>query len=222
MSVSLAMFYIQPRLLNLFTHHLRVNRLATFSEIYAYQGEGTCAADGMCQEKCPVKINTGSLIKSIRAEQMKDMKAASSGAMVCADSYSPHSRRGPSYSDSKGIHRVQLQACLCVYYTPVYFISSEAFLCLQTLANNFGTFTSIVPPFLNLVDFAHRLVGPKPLEFLSGTLNRGSNHIVPAWNEYMPKVPHHHTISTTLLFCPRSNPSYCCAQNYVNISPHLP
>lgn len=64
--------------------------------------------------------------------------------------------------------------------------------CLQTLANNFGAFTSIVPPFLNLVDFAHRLVGPKPLEFLSGTLNRGSNHIVPAWNEYMPKVPHLH------------------------------
>ena len=30
---------------------------------YAYDGEQTCAADGMCQEKCPVKINTGDLIK---------------------------------------------------------------------------------------------------------------------------------------------------------------
>lgn len=57
-------------------------RLKDFREIYSYQGEGTCAADGMCQEKCPVKINTGELIKSIRAEQMKDMKAASGGAMV--------------------------------------------------------------------------------------------------------------------------------------------
>ena len=59
-----------------------VHRLTDFRTIYAYQGEGTCAADGMCQEKCPVKINTGELIKSIRAEQMKDMKTASGGAMV--------------------------------------------------------------------------------------------------------------------------------------------
>jgi len=26
---------------------------------YSYDGDATCAADGMCQEKCPVKINTG-------------------------------------------------------------------------------------------------------------------------------------------------------------------
>ena len=37
---------------------------------YSYQGDATCAADGMCQEKCPVKINTGSLIKSIRADEL--------------------------------------------------------------------------------------------------------------------------------------------------------
>ena len=61
----------------------RCCRLKQFKQIYAYQGEATCAADGMCQEKCPVKINTGELIKSIRAEQMKDMKQASGGAMVC-------------------------------------------------------------------------------------------------------------------------------------------
>lgn len=59
---------------------------------------------------------------------------------------------------------------------------------LQRLANNFGAFASAVPPMLNLVDFAHRLVGPKPLEFLSSALNRGSNHLVPAWNPYLPKV----------------------------------
>jgi succinate dehydrogenase/fumarate reductase-like Fe-S protein len=34
-------------------------RMAQMEKIYAYQGEQTCAADGMCQEKCPVKINTG-------------------------------------------------------------------------------------------------------------------------------------------------------------------
>ena len=72
----------------------------------------------------------------------------------------------------------------------------SASISLQRLANNFGTFASVVPPFLNLVDFAHRLVGPKPLEFLSSTLNKSSNHLVPTWNSYMPRVsldrvPHH-------------------------------
>lgn len=43
---------------------------------YEYEGEATCAADGMCQEKCPVKINTGDMIKYIRAEQMKEWKNA--------------------------------------------------------------------------------------------------------------------------------------------------
>ena len=64
------------------SYSFRVRRLKNFKQIYEYQGEATCAADGMCQEKCPVKINTGELIKSIRAEQMKDMKQASGGAMV--------------------------------------------------------------------------------------------------------------------------------------------
>ena len=38
-------------------------RLQAMNSSYAYEGEQTCAADGMCQEKCPVKINTGDLIK---------------------------------------------------------------------------------------------------------------------------------------------------------------
>lgn len=37
---------------------------------YIYNGEQTCAADGMCQVKCPVGINTGELVKEIRAEQL--------------------------------------------------------------------------------------------------------------------------------------------------------
>lgn len=41
-------------------------RLREFESSWAYQGEQTCAADGMCQEKCPVKINTGELVKSVR------------------------------------------------------------------------------------------------------------------------------------------------------------
>jgi D-lactate dehydrogenase len=112
-------------------------RLKDFQRIYDYQGDATCAADGMCQEKCPVKINTGELIKSIRSEELKEWKKASSGAM--------------------------------------------------SLANHFGALNAAVPPFLNVVDFAHRLLGPSPLQYISSRLNRASNHLIPEWNPYMPK-----------------------------------
>jgi ferredoxin len=36
-----------------------VERLKAFEKSYEYDGDATCAADGMCQQKCPVKINTG-------------------------------------------------------------------------------------------------------------------------------------------------------------------
>ncbi len=59
-----------------------MRRLKELSSIYEYQGEETCAADGMCQVKCPVKINTGDLIKSIRKEQLGQESRASKTAMV--------------------------------------------------------------------------------------------------------------------------------------------
>jgi D-lactate dehydrogenase len=34
---------------------------------FAYEGVTTCAGDSMCQEACPVKIDTGALIKELRA-----------------------------------------------------------------------------------------------------------------------------------------------------------
>jgi D-lactate dehydrogenase len=36
---------------------------------YAYDGIDTCAVDGMCQTACPVLIDTGELVKRLRAEQ---------------------------------------------------------------------------------------------------------------------------------------------------------
>lgn len=45
-------------------------RLVAFEESWKY-AEATCAADGMCQEKCPVKINTGELIKTLRQEALE-------------------------------------------------------------------------------------------------------------------------------------------------------
>ncbi|GIL81459.1 hypothetical protein Vretimale_972 [Volvox reticuliferus] len=112
-------------------------QLAAMTGSYAYDGEQTCAADGMCQEKCPVKINTGDMIKSLRAEHMKEAKSASGAAMW--------------------------------------------------LANNFGMLNATVPRFLNLVNMAHSVLGPKPLEVISRALNGATNHLVPVWNPYMPK-----------------------------------
>ncbi|WP_033294941.1 FAD-binding and (Fe-S)-binding domain-containing protein [Amycolatopsis jejuensis] len=35
---------------------------------YQYEGLQTCAVDGMCQQACPVDINTGDLVRQLRAE----------------------------------------------------------------------------------------------------------------------------------------------------------
>lgn len=37
---------------------------------YAYQGEQTCATDGLCATACPVEIDTGKLIKELRSLQV--------------------------------------------------------------------------------------------------------------------------------------------------------
>jgi D-lactate dehydrogenase len=46
-------------------------RLAAMRAEYEYAGLDMCAADGMCQEKCPVSINTGELVKTIREEKLR-------------------------------------------------------------------------------------------------------------------------------------------------------
>jgi D-lactate dehydrogenase len=43
-------------------------RLARLERDYAYLGDETCAADGMCATACPVGIDTGKLTKARRAE----------------------------------------------------------------------------------------------------------------------------------------------------------
>ncbi|MGB5834318.1 MAG: FAD-binding and (Fe-S)-binding domain-containing protein [Thiohalocapsa sp.] len=42
--------------------------LETLVDDYAWQGEGTCAADGLCATRCPVDIDTGAMMKRLRAE----------------------------------------------------------------------------------------------------------------------------------------------------------
>lgn len=43
---------------------------------YAYQGIDTCAATGLCAQRCPVGINTGELVKKLRARSANHLKAA--------------------------------------------------------------------------------------------------------------------------------------------------
>jgi D-lactate dehydrogenase len=43
---------------------------------YRYQGIDTCAATGLCAQRCPVNINTGELVKKLRSQQATHQKAA--------------------------------------------------------------------------------------------------------------------------------------------------
>ncbi|PWB34438.1 4Fe-4S ferredoxin [Pseudomonas sp. SDI] len=43
---------------------------------YQYQGIDTCAATGLCAQRCPVGINTGELVKKLRAQAAGHAKAA--------------------------------------------------------------------------------------------------------------------------------------------------
>ncbi len=43
-------------------------RLARFQESFVYDGEQTCATDGLCAVSCPVGIDTGTLVKDLRLQ----------------------------------------------------------------------------------------------------------------------------------------------------------
>jgi D-lactate dehydrogenase len=43
---------------------------------YQYQGIDTCAATGLCAQRCPVGINTGELVKKLRSQHATHAKAA--------------------------------------------------------------------------------------------------------------------------------------------------
>lgn len=43
---------------------------------YQYQGIDTCAATGLCAQRCPVGINTGELVKKLRAQAASHLKTA--------------------------------------------------------------------------------------------------------------------------------------------------
>lgn len=59
---------------------------------YAYDGVDTCAVDGMCQTACPVLINTGDLVRRLRAENANGVQQALWGTL--AKNWAPASRLG--------------------------------------------------------------------------------------------------------------------------------
>lgn len=67
-------------------------------------------------------------------------------------------------------------------------MSLPAYIVMQSVADNFGKFTAVVPPLLNSIDLIHRIVGPRPLEYISQKLNKMSGNMVPVWSPAIPKV----------------------------------
>jgi len=122
------------------------DRLLAFEESWSYV-ENTCAADGMCQEKCPVKINTGELIKTLRQNTLEGDGTLSVGG--------PASERGASVA--------------------------------AVVANNFGSISQLIPPFLNVVSLAHRVLGTWTMGRIGWGSWRVSNNYLPLWNQYMPR-----------------------------------
>ncbi len=48
---------------------------ASLSKSFRYEGNETCATDGLCATACPVKIDTGKLVKDIRKEEIGKRKS---------------------------------------------------------------------------------------------------------------------------------------------------
>jgi D-lactate dehydrogenase len=50
--------------------------VAELEKDYSYESVDTCAVDGMCQTACPVDINTGTLVKKLRAKNVNKVEGA--------------------------------------------------------------------------------------------------------------------------------------------------
>lgn len=95
--------------------------LARLLKAYGYQGDGTCATDGLCGTRCPVGIDTGRMTKALRAEHAteRQKKAADwvgghfegvartvSGTLTAVDAI--HAVAGTRFMDasSEALHRI--------------------------------------------------------------------------------------------------------------------
>jgi D-lactate dehydrogenase len=56
--------------------------LASLNRDFDYGGNQTCATDGLCAINCPVKIDTGEMIKTIRSEKIRPVNQRLAGFMA--------------------------------------------------------------------------------------------------------------------------------------------
>ncbi len=61
---------IWREIMNLRTSKTEPERLRLLEAQFDYDGKGTCAADGLCATSCPVDIDTGKMIKSLRSTSL--------------------------------------------------------------------------------------------------------------------------------------------------------
>ena len=100
------------------------SELGKLLKAYGYQGDGTCATDGLCGTRCPVGIDTGKMTKALRAEHAteRQKKAADwvgghfagvartvSGTLKAVDTI--HAMTGTRFMDasSETLHRVSMR-----------------------------------------------------------------------------------------------------------------
>ena len=76
---------VQREVARLSASHEDPERLAALQKQYRYEGEETCATDGLCATACPVSINTGDYTKFLRSEQTSSL--GKSIAQWTADHY---------------------------------------------------------------------------------------------------------------------------------------
>ncbi len=62
---------IHREMMSLEKHGHEPHIAASLSKSFMYAGNETCATDGLCALACPVRIDTGKLIKNLRSEQVK-------------------------------------------------------------------------------------------------------------------------------------------------------
>ncbi len=109
-------------------------RLEAFARAFRYEGDATCATDGLCATSCPVEIDTGKMVKHLR-----------------------HMAWGPA---AHSIARV--------------------------LSTHMTAVTGAMRAGLGAVHVAHRLLGTKMMNTISGFLRALSGNLIPLWNPYMP------------------------------------
>jgi D-lactate dehydrogenase len=72
---------------------------SSLSRSFAYAGDATCATDGLCALNCPVKIDTGKLIKELRTENIGSRRRAAAWISANMNVVTASARAGLSFID---------------------------------------------------------------------------------------------------------------------------